>query len=60
MGYWRWIQWPKTYNVMKSREPAEYHVHWIDVDAKATTLAAMEEDNAFQALIKVYDQFKAK
>ena len=45
---------------MKSREPAEYHVHWIDVDAKAKTLAAMEEGNAFQALIKVYDQFKAK
>lgn len=60
VGYWRWIQWPKTYNVMKSREPAEYHVHWIDVDAKAKTLAAMEEGNAFQALIKVYDQFKAK
>jgi len=46
VGQWRWVKYPEDYNVRESREPFEYHIHWIDSDEKARTLKAMEDGKA--------------
>ena len=59
VGQWRWVKYPKDYNVRESREPFEFHIHWIDSDEKARTLKAMEDDKASGAAsIRVFDKYK--
>ena len=58
-GHWRWIQWPEGYNVKESREPYEFHVHWIDSDIKAKTIQDMAAGRkSGAATIQVFDQYK--
>ena len=58
VGYWRWVKWPEDFNLKQSRRWEEYHVHWIDVDAKAETQEAKKTGKAFEKVIKVFDQWK--
>jgi len=57
-GHWRWVQWPEGYNLKESREPIEFHVHWIDTKLKAETLDAMKNGGVFPQVIKEYDHYK--
>ena len=59
VGQWRWVKYPKDYNVRESREPFEFHIHWIDSEEKARTLKAMEDGKASgTASIRVFDKYK--
>lgn len=58
LGYWRWVGWPKGFNVMKARSPAEWNLHWIDTAKQQETLEAQRSGRAFEPQILVFDQFK--
>jgi hypothetical protein len=45
--------------VKESREPYEFHVHWIDSDIKAKTIQDMAAGRkSGAATIQVFDQYK--
>ena len=58
VGQWRWVKYPKDYNVRESREPFEFHP--LDrFEEKARTLKAMEDGKASgTASIRVFDKYK--
>ncbi len=59
LGHWRWVRFPEdTFNVPISRDALETHVHWVDVEKKEDTLAAMREGRVFPEVDAVYDQFR--
>lgn len=58
VGHWRWIRYPKDFNVKHSRTAAEYYVQWIDTKLKEETLAARKNGETFDPTITVYDQYK--
>jgi microcin C transport system substrate-binding protein len=58
IGHWRWVRWPKDFNVRVSREAPENFVYWIDTAAKEETLEAMSEGRAFPEVDVVYDQYR--
>jgi len=60
VGYWRWVHWPKDFNVRSSTYFWQYGVQWIDEDVKKETLAAKAAGKGFPASIEVYDQWKPK
>jgi microcin C transport system substrate-binding protein len=59
-GFWRWIKWPKDFNVELSTAAGQYGLAWIDEDAKKETLAARASGKTFPPFIHVYDQWKQK
>jgi microcin C transport system substrate-binding protein len=59
VGYWRWIKWPKDFNVRFSDSAGQYGLEWIDEAAKKETLDARDSGKTFPPEIKVYDQWKA-
>jgi microcin C transport system substrate-binding protein len=58
VGFWRWMKWPKEFNVMLNREGYESYVWWIDVEEKKRTLEAMKEGRKFPEVNEVYDQYR--
>jgi microcin C transport system substrate-binding protein len=60
VGYWRWIHWPKDFNVRVSDYPWTYGLEWIDEDQKKATLAAQASGQSFPPAIEMYDQWKEK
>lgn len=58
LGYWRWMRWPKDFNVKLTREAQESYVYWIDEDIKEETLEAKAEGNAFPEVDVIYDKYK--
>ncbi len=59
-GYWRWIRWPKDFNVRLSEYAWTYGLEWIDEDIKKEALAAQAAGKSFAPSIEVYDQWKPK
>jgi microcin C transport system substrate-binding protein len=59
-GFWRWIRWPKDFNVRLSTYAWQYGLEWIDEDIKKETLAARSAGKTFPPSIEVYDQWKRK
>ncbi len=57
IGHWRWVKFPETFDVKESREPVEFHLHWIDVKAKEETQKALDTGKAFEKVIKVHDPY---
>lgn len=57
-GYWRYVKWPKGFNVAESRTQEEFFLHWIDQDAKKETEEARRSGRTFPAKLEVFDQFK--
>ena len=57
-GSWRYIKWPKGFNVMQSRSAEEFFVHWIDEDERKATEAARRDGTKFPAQVLTFDQFK--
>lgn len=60
VGFWRWVRWPKGFNVRLSTGPGEFGLEWIDPKIKAETLAARAAGRTFPPVIKVYDQWRQK
>ena len=59
MGQWRWVKYPDGYNVKESREPFEFHIHWIDTEEKAETLENLAGGKkSGDAAIRMFDQYK--
>ncbi|HXA80843.1 MAG TPA: extracellular solute-binding protein [Opitutaceae bacterium] len=58
VGYWRWIKWPKEFDVRLSQYSWQYGLEWIDEDAKKETLDARDSGKTFPPEIQVYDQWK--
>lgn len=57
-GYWRYVKWPKDFNVMQSRSAEEMFLHWIDEDAKKETEDARKSGKTFPPQILTFDQYK--
>ena len=58
-GHWRWVRYPEGYNVKESRQPHEFHVHWLDSNLKAVTFKEMADGKKSGApVIEVHDQYK--
>ena len=58
IGCWRWIKWPKDFNVRLSQSASQYGLEWIDEAAKKETLDARDSGQTFPPEIKVFDQWK--
>ena len=59
VGQWRWVKYPKGYNVRESRVPFEYHIHWIDTEEKVKTMRNVEEEKASgPSAIRMFDKYK--
>ena len=59
VGQWRWVKYPDGYNVKESREPFEFHIHWIDTEEKAETLENLAGGKkSGDAAIRMFDQYK--
>lgn len=59
-GYWRWIKWPKEFNVRVSELAVTNHLLWIDEEEKERTLKARRSGVSFTPEEKVFDQFRVK
>jgi microcin C transport system substrate-binding protein len=59
IGHWRWLRFPKSFNVKHSSTSGEYFVHWIDNDIKEKTLAARDSGIQFEPQIKIYQQYRS-
>lgn len=59
-AFWRWIQWPKDFNVRLSQYATQYGLEWIDPQQEKDTRAARSAGKTFPPVIKVYDQWKRK
>lgn len=57
LGHWRWVRYPKDFNVKLAGGPSEYFLAWIDAKIKAETEAAMAAGKSLPAVIEVYDQY---
>lgn len=60
VGFWRWIRWPKDFNVRLSLYAGQFGVEWMDPQMKADTLAARSSGRTFPPAVEVYDQWKRK
>lgn len=58
VGHWRWVRYPEFFNHRQSGSPGELHIHWIDEQMKAETLAARRSGETFEPVIRVYDQHR--
>jgi len=59
-GFWRWIGFPKDFNVRMSDTSIQYGLNWIDEDAKKETLDARAAGRTYPPSIQVFDQWKHK
>ena len=59
-GFWRWIKWPKGFNVRLSQGSMDQGLAWIDEDTKKETLDARAANKTFPPSITVHDQWKRK
>ena len=59
-GYWRWIKWPKDFNVRMSETSIQYGLNWVDEDVKKETLDARAAGRTYPPSIEVYDKWKRK
>ena len=57
IGHWRWIRFPENFDGMESREPGEFQLHWVDVEAKEETLEALESGETFEKVIRIHDPY---
>ena len=60
MGAWRWLRFPKTGNVMQSRNPDEFHMFWIDEALRRETLDAKKTGLTFPPQFPVWDTHKSR
>ena len=59
-GYWRWIRWPKDFNVRVSELAVTNHVLWIDEEERERTMKAKRSGQTFPSQELIFDQYRAK
>ena len=59
-AYWRWIRWPKDFNVRLSDYAWTYGLDWIDESLKKETAEARSSGKTYPPAIEVYDKWKPK
>lgn len=59
-GYWRYIKWPKEFNVRVSELATTSHLLWIDEEEKQRTFAALKKGETFPPQEVIYDQYRVK
>ena len=59
-GYWRWIRWPKDFNVRVSELAVTNHVLWIDEEERERTMKAKRNGETFPSQELIFDQYRAK
>ena len=59
-GYWRWIRWPKDFNVRVSELAVTNHVLWIDEEERERTMKAKRSGQTFPPQELIFDQYRAK
>ena len=57
-GHWRWMRWPKDFNVRLNDIPEESYLYWIDEDMKKETLKAKAKGETFPEVDVIYDKYK--
>lgn len=57
-GYWRYVHWPKEFNVAASRDMEEFFLHWIDTDERKELESARRNGTTYPAELRVFDQYK--
>jgi microcin C transport system substrate-binding protein len=57
-SYWNWVKYPEGFNHRYTKSARELFIHWIDEDAKETTLAARRAGDPMEARIEVFDEFR--
>ncbi len=57
VAYWRWLCFPKAFNVPISHSALQYGLHWIDESIKKETLKAKKEGHCFDASIQINKDF---
>ncbi len=60
VGYWRWVKWPKDFNVMRATHVEEFFLFWIDTDAQKETEEARRTGKTFPPQIRTFDQYKGQ
>lgn len=60
IAYWRWIQWPEDFNVKLATTLTEYHLFWIDEEARRETEAARRGGEKFPVVDAVFDQYRTE
>ena len=60
VAHWRWLRYPRDFNVKLSRSSGEYFLAWIDEDLKRETLEARKSGKKFEPEIEVHDQYAPK
>lgn len=59
VGQWRWVKYPEGYNAKESREPFEFHIHWIDTEEKQRILDNVAQGKkSGEPAIHLFDQYK--
>ncbi|MFT5505659.1 MAG: microcin C transport system substrate-binding protein [Gammaproteobacteria bacterium] len=58
IGHWRWLKFPKGFNLKHSRLASEYFIHWVDNQARTETLEAKSENRSYPPSIAVFDQYR--
>ena len=57
IGHWRWVKFPEFFDGMESREPGEFQLHWIDLNAKKETQEAIKTGATFEKIVKTLDPY---
>ena len=52
------MKYPEGFNHRYTKSARELFIHWIDEDAKETTLAARRAGDPMEARIEVFDEFR--
>ena len=59
IGYWRWVKFPKFFDVKESSSPIENGLYWIDEKARKETTDAKNSGKTFDNTPKTFDQWRA-
>lgn len=59
-AYWRWLKWPKDFDVRTSRDYDETWAFWIDEDARKETMDAMQSGKTFPKEVTSYEKWRIK
>lgn len=58
VGYWRWMRFPKTFDVKRSDDPFVYGLYWIDEDLRRETEEAMSTGKSFGPKTHIFDEYR--
>jgi microcin C transport system substrate-binding protein len=57
-AYWRYVKWPKEFNVAQSRDPEEFMVHWVDTEMRNEIENARRTGKTYPSELLIFDRYK--